>query len=383
MPPGCATAARPRARGAPSTSDGSGRGAGSSPARCGQAGWPRPACHSSSSSSSNSTQASATRCACRCCSPRSSDGTSSRTADRQLGSKKTIRAPAAASGYSASALAAARSRASSSSPCEISGRPQQTFGASADADARRVEHVRGRHADCGIVVVRERVVEDSTGGDASRPRPSPSARRRGRRASNCRANVSRAHAGGVRRRSRPSICSLTQRPGALRAIQLDSGARRLPQRASSWTWPSDARAQRRAVPLPVVGEELALEARDVDADRTLGLARAAFEAQSRAPRTRLRRRGRPRRAGRPSPAAARWRARASSAASSRVAMYDGHIVPSSVLRHAPTPLHISTAPPKPAVLGVVEERVGPRRAISRAVAEVAPSAAARRRSCRG
>jgi hypothetical protein len=28
-------------------------------------------------------------------------------------------------------------------------------------------------------------------------------------------------------------------------------------------------------------------------------------------------------------------------------MYDGHIVPSMVLRHAPTPLHISTAPPKP------------------------------------
>ena len=33
--------------------------------------------------------------------------------------------------------------------------------------------------------------------------------------------------------------------------------------------------------------------------------------------------------------------------SSRVAMYEGHIVPSSVLRHAPTPLHISTAAAKP------------------------------------
>ena len=33
--------------------------------------------------------------------------------------------------------------------------------------------------------------------------------------------------------------------------------------------------------------------------------------------------------------------------SSCVAMYDGHIVPSIVLRQAPTPLHISTAPPKP------------------------------------
>src|SRR6185312_17208863 len=33
--------------------------------------------------------------------------------------------------------------------------------------------------------------------------------------------------------------------------------------------------------------------------------------------------------------------------SSRVAIYDGHIVPESFLRHAPTPLHMSTAPPKP------------------------------------
>ena len=31
----------------------------------------------------------------------------------------------------------------------------------------------------------------------------------------------------------------------------------------------------------------------------------------------------------------------------RVAMYDGHIVPPSVLRQAPTPLHISTADAKP------------------------------------
>src|SRR5215510_2040189 len=33
--------------------------------------------------------------------------------------------------------------------------------------------------------------------------------------------------------------------------------------------------------------------------------------------------------------------------SSRVAMYEGHMVPSSVLRHTPTPLHISTAAAKP------------------------------------
>ena len=33
--------------------------------------------------------------------------------------------------------------------------------------------------------------------------------------------------------------------------------------------------------------------------------------------------------------------------SSFVAMYEGHIVPSSVLRHTPTPLHSSTAAAKP------------------------------------
>src|SRR5439155_20387239 len=40
-----------------------------------------------------------------------------------------------------------------------------------------------------------------------------------------------------------------------------------------------AHAERRAVAAPVVGEELALEARDVDADRTLRLACAALEAE--------------------------------------------------------------------------------------------------------
>src|SRR5512134_2778519 len=33
--------------------------------------------------------------------------------------------------------------------------------------------------------------------------------------------------------------------------------------------------------------------------------------------------------------------------SSRVPMYDGHMVPSSFLRHSPMPLHISTARAKP------------------------------------
>src|SRR5437762_9415139 len=43
-------------------------------------------------------------------------------------------------------------------------------------------------------------------------------------------------------------------------------------------WPR-TRAQRSAVPFPVISEKLTLESRDVDADGTLGFAGAALEAQ--------------------------------------------------------------------------------------------------------
>ena len=56
----------------------------------------RPAFHSCSTYSSNSTHASPTIRALRCASPRSRSGASSRTADRQLGSRNTIRSPCAA-----------------------------------------------------------------------------------------------------------------------------------------------------------------------------------------------------------------------------------------------------------------------------------------------
>ena len=71
--------------------------------------------------------------------------------------------------------------------------------------------------------------------------------------------------------------------------------------------------------LPVVGEKLALEPGDVHADRAFSLARAALEAQ----------------------------VEHLADAFVAKALYDGHIVPSSVLRHAPRPLHISTAPLMP------------------------------------
>jgi hypothetical protein len=121
------------------------------------------------------------------------------------------------------------------------------------------------------------------------------------------------------------------------------------------------------VTLPVVGEELALEARDVDADRTFGLARAAFETQiERVVHTAIAEAGF---AERPAIVERSMLARPRvECCSSRVAMYDGHIVPSSVLRHAPRPLHISTAPAKPPTLEV--EKVAGFGASSAAVTQV-------------
>ena len=96
---------------------------------------------------------------------------------------------------------------------------------------------------------------------------------------NLRANVCDVHAGGRRRRSRPSSRSFSQRTGALRATAFESGANRLPQRDSPCTCPSMCARSGRAVATPVVGEKLALESRHVDAHGTFGLAGAALEAQ--------------------------------------------------------------------------------------------------------
>ena len=57
-------------------------------------------------------------------------------------------------------------------------------------------------------------------------------------------------------------------------------------------------------------------------------------------------------------------------ASSRVTMYDGHIVPSRFLRHSPTPLHISTARAESGVIGEVEERRRRRRRVTGAESQV-------------
>ena len=88
--PECARAARASAPAAPSPSDDSGRAAGRSRGRLADRAEARPACHSCSRYSSNRTHASPTTRALRCVSPRSRAGASSRTAERQLGSRNTI-----------------------------------------------------------------------------------------------------------------------------------------------------------------------------------------------------------------------------------------------------------------------------------------------------
>ena len=153
-------------------------------------------------------------------------------------------------------------------------------------------------------MVRERVVEERRASACARRRAAPAAR------------ASARERGSARRRSMPSTRLVrARRTGALFSDpvrQRREAAAPLGQRAARC--PSTRACERRAVPLPVVGEELALEPRHVHADRALGLARAALEAQIERLVDALVAEARPRRAGRPSPAAARWRGRASSAA---------------------------------------------------------------------
>ena len=157
----------------------------------------------------------------RCASPRSSAGASSRTADRQLGSRNTIGSPREAASNSASALACAAARASSSRPL----RDQRPAAAAVRRErARRRRRPRARrprrcpisgwlwfvkvsvNRHCRLRIADLRIAGARTG---------------------C-ANVSRANVGSVRRRSMPSSCSLIHRPTPLPATRFDSGAKRLP-----------------------------------------------------------------------------------------------------------------------------------------------------------
>ena len=172
---------------------------------------------------------------CARLSPRSSAGASSRTADRQLGSKNTI--ALAALGGRKQRLGVARREFPRLGEQPL--RDERT----AAADIRRqrgqapglLQHLHAGHADAGIVVVREGVVED----DRSACGELDAVRRSAAGAAHSRAKAlgerRDVHAGGRRRASRPAIRSLIQRTGALRATMFESGANRLPQRERSWT----------------------------------------------------------------------------------------------------------------------------------------------------
>ena len=83
----------------------------------------------------------------------------------------------------------------------------------------------------------------------------------------------------MRRRSMPNSRSFSHRTGALCDTTFDTGANRLPQAERSVDVAEQVRARRGAMPAPVVGQELALEPCDVDADGAFRLAGAALEAQ--------------------------------------------------------------------------------------------------------
>jgi hypothetical protein len=137
------------------------------------------------------------------------------------------------------------------------------------ADAGVLEHLERGDADLGLGVIGERVGEDHRAGRGHARRRAAEAaaqcprRPRGRQAAPVHAEQpfvqpsSRAAGGGEIRQRRQPAAPLRQ-------------CRRAAKRAG---------AQRHAVLVPVPGEELALVARHVDADRTLRFAGAALEAE--------------------------------------------------------------------------------------------------------
>ena len=200
------------------------------------------------------------------------------------------------------AFSRARDRASSSSPCEMSGRPQQTFGASVAPYPSRSNHVQPGQTNRRVVMIRERVDEQRD--TASRRDPVLRA---------CCRNVRRTQAGGVRRRSRPKQRSFMWRPSALRASTFDSGANRLPHRAAPSTCPS----KRARIGVPRRRQYAARNSLFIRATSTptghSALARPALEAQVQQPRAPPRPAVPRRRACPTARAAARWPVRASSA----------------------------------------------------------------------
>ena len=194
--------------------------------------------------------------------------------------------------------------------------------------------------ECRLADVRVDVLGEGVG-EEHRPRRGDRRSRRGSSGQGA-ADPDRRYPAAVDARGR----SPSARPSGLPAIRLDSGASRLPQRASRRTWPkaftlsgAPCRAQWPA------STSLLMRAMSTLTGHSLLHARHS--------RQRSRASCRP---GSSSPCGPSWPviARRSTlarprveCASSRVAMYEGHIVPSPVLRQAPTPLHASTARPKP------------------------------------
>ena len=152
-------------------------------------------------------------------------------------------------------------------------RPQQPRALQPHAPPGALEQLDRRAPDPGLREGRERVGEEDDVAARRRGRPPVAAR-----VPSAAASRARSAAAGARRRS-PAVRSSSARAPGSRGSRFDSGASAAPSRFSAPDRPERARAQRRAVDVLVVGEELALERRHVDLERALALARLALEAE--------------------------------------------------------------------------------------------------------
>ena len=274
-------------------------------------------------------------------------------------------------GSSASAFRSASVRASPSSPFEICGRPQQLVRREPGAHAGGAKHIEHGHADLGLVVVREGVVED----DGVAP-----VRRRSREGAMLRQRPRRERG---KRAAAIDAEPLLGRDLRRRAVHHPVGQRReaaSPLRQRSRV-PEHARVQRHAVPRPVVGEKLALESRHVDADRDIRPCTRGIRGRDRARRRRRRRQDPLRRCG---PAIARRRTfarpRVESASSCVDHVRRTHRAVELLAAGAEAAAHVDGAA-QAAVLRVVEKRHRRAASCTRRRSAGSPSAEARRRSC--
>ena len=198
-------------------------------------------------------------------SPGCSARCSSRSVSRHDGSQPTIGTPRSAYGASRAVMSAAIPRAWSSRPLEMLARPQQPAALEPHAIAGRLEQLDRRAADRRLGERGERVGEEHD----------LAARSRRRAALSQRSSVSRAKRGS----GRAAVDAGDALEQAARGAQVGQRRGRRAEPVEPPDRAEQPRAQRHAVDVLVVREELGLQRRHVDAQRALALARLALEAE--------------------------------------------------------------------------------------------------------